>query len=125
MPAALAPERHGANLYKAPAFAACGHTLVSLRLIFSCAHKDTGFTKYIIDKHKKKGPNGPFFYCFKKGGLLIVDVHRNFKTKTNVAIFRSFPFHYRILMYKLKVCMTTLVVKALLQFVCQPVKNKI
>ena len=50
-------------------------------------------TRYTIHPgHKKKEPEGSFF-VFEKEVLFVVDVHRDFKTKTDVAVFRSFPFH--------------------------------
>ena len=42
----------------------------------------------------KKGSSGPFFIQLVILLLLVVDVHRNFETEADVAVFRSLPVHY-------------------------------
>ena len=42
---------------------------------------------------KNKGPCGPLSFDQKVTLLLVVYVHGNFETKTNVIVFWGFPFH--------------------------------
>ena len=46
---------------------------------------------------KNKGALSPFVFLKLFLKLLVIDVHRNFETKTNIAIFRCLPFHVCIL----------------------------
>ncbi len=63
------------------------------------------------------------FFFIEKEVLLIVDIHGDFKTKTNITVFRCFPFHSLILFFNVKINTVVVDLLSIMQLMCHIVKN--